>query len=229
MEFVSQFFPQHCSHCGLAYSDKTPLCPPCQAELPWILSPCEVCGRELPEKEKLICGDCLLNPPTYDKAVIPFRYDTPISTYISRLKFFEKCHYAAILGNLFLNYLTNIQDYHLPQALIPVPLHPKRISKRGYNQALEIARPLSKKLQIPLLKNQCIRTRHTKPQTEISREERKSNVKNAFMVKNLPLLQHVTLIDDVFTTGHTLEEIVKCLKKNGIEKVDVWCIAKAFQ
>jgi ComF family protein len=116
----------------------------------------------------------------------------------------------------------------LPGAIVPVPLHPSRLRKRGYNQALELAKPLAKRLGIPVSREVLHRTRATHAQTELTAIQRRRNVRGAFAVNidgNAP--EHVAVLDDVFTTGATLAECACVLKRAGVQRVDVWALARA--
>lgn len=115
-----------------------------------------------------------------------------------------------------------------PQCIIPVPLHKERLKKRGYNQALELARPISKHLHIPLLKQATERIKPTLPQTEVPLKKRPSNVKNAFAYPD-PLPSYVAVVDDVYTTGHTLRAFCAGLKAHGVERIDPWICARPLQ
>lgn len=115
----------------------------------------------------------------------------------------------------------------LPDALLPVPLHNTRIKDRGFNQALEIAKPIAKKLQIPLITKSLIRTRHTQAQTELSSKNRRKNIKNSFQRQPNLHYKTIAIIDDVITTGTTMNEIAKILKQGKVEKVYAWACAQA--
>lgn len=114
-----------------------------------------------------------------------------------------------------------------PQLLIPVPLHPKRYRERGFNQAIEISRHLSSNLNIPLAMNLCVRHRITPPQTSLGKKERKTNLRNAFRLAAPIATDHVAIIDDIVTTGATVTELTKTLKKAGVKRTEIWCIARA--
>jgi len=116
----------------------------------------------------------------------------------------------------------------LPQAIVPVPLHRARLRSRGYNQSLELAGPLSKSLRIPLLRDGLRRTRATTAQSELTAVQRRRNVRGAFAAHfdgDVP--RHIAVLDDVFTTGATLTECARVLKRVGVERVDVWALARA--
>lgn len=115
----------------------------------------------------------------------------------------------------------------LPEAIIPVPLHPQRYRERRFNQCIEIGLTLAKQLQLPLLVNHCIRHRNTPHQTELSKTQRLKNMRNAFsLVQPIPA-KHVAILDDVMTTGSTLHELAAVLKKSGVRRVDAWVCARA--
>jgi ComF family protein len=118
------------------------------------------------------------------------------------------------------------QNQNPPDCIIPVPLHPLRLKQRGFNQALEIARPIAKKLKIPIDTTHCLRIVATLPQAAISATARKHNIKNAFIVNPLLKAKHVAIVDDVLTTGSTVTELAQRLKKSGVQKIDIWCCAR---
>jgi ComF family protein len=113
-----------------------------------------------------------------------------------------------------------------PELIIPVPLHEKRLKERGYNQSLEIARPIARQLKIPLAISVCDRIKHTPPQSSLSKYERQQNLHGAFSIHRTIPVKHVVIFDDVVTTGSTVVELGKILHQAGIERVDVWCVAR---
>lgn len=115
----------------------------------------------------------------------------------------------------------------MPECIIPVPLHRRRLRQRGFNQALEIAKPLAKKLQLPVDFKTCIRTKHTRPQSELSAKKRQQNIKNAFTLKKPITAKHVAIVDDVMTTGNTVTELSALLRNNGVTTIEIWCCARA--
>lgn len=195
---------------------------------------CLLC-HEFTHKKLALCDDCEkilphtddIQNPAFNKTIILFDYLFPIDKLITRLKFQHHLINASLFGQLLCNKIN--QSYHnqdLPSLLIPVPLHKKRLQERGFNQALEIAKPISKKLKISIDKKSCYRIRHTTAQSGLSQSDRLKNLTNAFEIKKNITANHVALIDDVITTGQTLKELAKQLRKNGVDKIDVWCCAK---
>ena len=229
------FLPSSCSLCGSQNISVLDICEACCADLPWIEHACSICGHETDVSTGPICGQCLTRPPLYDHCFMPLRYQIPVNHFIISLKFRQKLHIARLLGQLFLHHLQIQQKsgLHLtmPNALLPVPLHPRRIRQRGYNQALEISRHLGRQLNLPILTNTLFRSRHTPPQSNLPAEERRANIRGAFqcMPKNMPgkLPRHIAVIDDVVTTGQTVNEITRVLRKAGVQEVSVWAIANA--
>lgn len=136
--------------------------------------------------------------------------------------------YAKILGKILADHLQqHYQQKEIkPQMIIPIPLHKKRLRKRGFNQALEIAKIVAKQLEIPIDRFSCIRIRNTNPQTTLPPGDRRKNIRRAFTTKHRINYKYVAVIDDVITTGSTMQEFCKMLSKNGVEQIDVWCCAK---
>jgi len=114
----------------------------------------------------------------------------------------------------------------MPEIIIPVPLHRTRLRERGFNQALEIARPIARSLSIPVDYKSCERVRKTSAQSLLPAAERRKNIKGAFRVTRPIAARHVAILDDVMTTGHTVQELAATLRKAGVERIDVWVVAR---
>jgi len=136
---------------------------------------------------------------------------------------------ANLLGDLMAEALEGrlSNAKHLPDFIIPVPLHASRLRERGYNQALELAKPIAKRFNLPLLSNGCVRNKATLPQSELPAEERFNNIKDGFTVQRNCAAKHVAIVDDVMTTGSTVNVLAKALKEAGVQTVDVWICARA--
>lgn len=165
-------------------------------------------------------------PPPITQTIALFHYQQPIISLITKLKFRQKIIYARALGDVLGRQIIDSRAV-LPELIIPVPLHKKRLIIRGFNQAAEIAKPISRLLNIPVDLSNVIRIKNTSPQTLTAASKRKANVKDAFAVKKDFFVRHVALVDDVITTFNTLSELAAVLLKQGVERVDAWCIAKA--
>jgi ComF family protein len=207
------------------------LCLLCAEALPWNHIACKQCAAplELSHGEGAVCGECLQGPPLFfDQTYAAFIYQAPVVQMIGQLKFNQNLLFGAVLGQLLLRFLQTKypEGSHWPEAIIPVPLHAKRFSERGYNQAVELTHPLEKALNIPMNLNLCRRIKPTLAQTIATARERRINLKNAFIVENTHNLKHVAIVDDVLTTGSTATALAKVLKKSGVERIDLWMVAK---
>ena len=215
----------NCFLCKSISHKGTLICEHCQPTLPWNSLACHRCARPLKtETPQNLCGECLQKPNALDHCFAPLRYQQPISNFIAQLKFNKRLLYTKSLSQLFLEKCSN---QTLPDIIIPVPLHAKRLRQRGFNQALELVKPISKKLKIPIIKYDCIRVKHTQAQSELPLHKRITNIKNAFQYKGSIAAKHVVIFDDVLTTGNTLNELAITLKQQGAETVSAWCIARA--
>jgi ComF family protein len=222
---LTALFPPHCALCGDAGARGLDLCTGCLADLPFNRPCCSRCALPLPVDGD--CGHCLTHPPGYALSFALFRYGHPVDHLITALKFHGRLNMARLLGELMVEALAG-RDRPLPTLLIPVPLHRSRLRARGYNQALELARPLARRLRIALGHQYCARVRATQPQTELSAEQRRQNVHGAFRITRPLPARHVAIIDDVVTTGHTVEELAAALQRAGVETVEVWSCARAL-
>lgn len=220
-KLIHHVFPSYCLFC-LTKTSGADICSSCQKDLPYLKKSCLICGNSV-TSDLLICGKCISTPPPFDKTYALFQYTAPISSLILQLKFNHQLIFARLFGEWMGEFLKNKPR---PECIIPVPLHSKRTQERGYNQALEMARPLSKILKIPIEFSTCSRTRYTKPQAELPESDRKSNIHGAFKVNAHCSYHYVAILDDVVTTGQTVSELSRVLKKQGVQKIDIWCCAK---
>ncbi len=222
-------FRSSCYLCQQKFRDqkfrKKTLCKACQNFLSHTEFFCTICGNALPQKN--ICGQCLISPPLYQQTIPCFWYEEPIQTLIHDYKFNQKLSLTPILGNLMAEKIqTHYQNTAYPNCIIPMPIHPKRLRERGYHQVYELAKILSHQLSIPVKLNTCRRIKHSQPQSDLPFKERKENIKNVFQAKKI-LYQHIAILDDVITTGETVSELCKTLKKeNSHLMIDVWCLAR---
>ncbi len=214
------------------------ICPSCVEQLAKNNLACQRCATPLGVNDhnhnnddlKLLCGNCQQKPPFFDQALSPFLYQDKMIYLIHQFKYQQKIFLARNFAQLFLQQ-NNIsaQNQH-PDLLLPVPLYQSKIKQRGYNQANEIARFLSQQLNIELNYQLIKRVIDTKSQRHLKSDARRKNVENAFtltsdntLIKN----KHLVIIDDVMTTGSTVNAIAKLLKTAGATRVDVWTIARA--
>jgi len=219
---LSLLYPDHCQLCNAPATDG--LCAGCRQELPHNHHGCGQCGLPLTLAQEAVCGHCLQHPPAVDRSLIPFLYTTPIDQLIGQFKFSAKLPQGRLLSRLLGEHLE--RHATLPDLLIPVPLHPTRLRQRGYNQALELARPLSRRFGIPLEQRSCRRILQTRPQRELKKHQRKRNIRGAFQITGPLAATHIALVDDVVTTGCTVNELARHLKQAGVARVDVWAVAR---
>ena len=217
-------FPHHCALCDDP-TDQRAVCPACDTDLPRYPHHCRQCAIPLPPGQER-CGRCQARPPAYQRVHSPFLYQPPIDLLIKRLKFNHQLHHAALLGDLLAEHLQHGLS-HTPDVIVPVPLHPKRIRERGFNQAQELARRLRRRLGIHIDNRLAIRRKHTDAQSAQKRRQRRANVASAFQVISNDLPEHILIIDDVMTTGATVNELARCFRRKGVKRIEIAVIARA--
>ncbi len=215
---LDALLPARCPLCGEKVSGGG-FCPGCLADLPWIGHACRRCGLPLPATAGAFCGRCLNQSPAFDRTLAPLAWRAPVDRLVHALKFREGLHLVGPLAGLW-------QPAERPEALIPVPLHPARLRERGFNQADLLARAAGSRLGIPVL-SPCRRRRATPPQHRLDARARRRNLAGAFACTGLPgHLRHVALVDDVMTTGSTLEALARALRARDGLRVDAWVLAR---
>jgi ComF family protein len=224
---VAGLYPPTCVLCGAPGHLGLDLCRGCLGDMPRNLHCCIRCSLPLPPAHPADsqCGECQRRPPPFSSSHTTFRYEDPLPTLVAGAKFRGHLNMARLLGECL---ALSLRDGRLPrpQRIIPVPLHPRRLRERGYNQALELARPVGRALGIPLDTASCIRAQATAPQVGLETLARKRNVRGAFQVVHPLSAKHVAVVDDVITTGATVSELARVLLKAGVERVDVWAAAR---
>jgi ComF family protein len=214
--------PAHCLLCEQAGMGDIDLCEACWRELPNNPLACPRCALPMAAPAPA-CGFCLKSEPAFTSTVAPMQYQIPISTLVPRLKFHQDLAAGRLLAELFCRKTAGIER---PDALVPVPLHSARLRKRGFDQALELAKMIAKHKALPLRPDLLIRARNTAAQSYLNASQRRHNLKNAFAASKQNMPGHVALIDDVMTTGATVHECAKVLLKAGVKRVDIWVIAR---
>ncbi|MDH5301559.1 MAG: ComF family protein [Gammaproteobacteria bacterium] len=213
-----------CQLCQSSTPFSAGVCAPCWQDLPLLGHACQACAMPLSD-DSLTCGQCQQSPPLFDRTLALFVYAPPVDHLIKGVKFGDQLHllpqFAAMLAD-------KVAEHPLPECILPVPLHPTRLRQRGFNQALAIAQPVAKTLGVPLDFHSLRRVRDTPQQTRLDALERQNNLKDAFDLRQPFDAKHVALVDDIMTTGNTVHEISKLLRKNGVEQIDVWLIARAI-
>lgn len=215
--------PPVCLLCG-AGAAPDGLCPGCRASLPWLpAARCPTCASPVPRA--IPCGRCLSHPPVVDGLAAALAYAFPVDGLVQALKYRHHLAVAHCLGRLLAE---TLRETPRPDLVMAVPLGPRRLAERGFNQSLEMARVAARLLALPLAPEGCRRVRDTAPQASLAFGERAKNVRRAF-VCDLDLHgKHVALVDDVLTTGASLNECARALKKGGAAQVVGWVAARTL-
>lgn len=215
--------------CILCFSKSTSLlCNFCKEQLPLNNNSCELCAKPLAfDSTSKICGECLRKKPIFNKVYAPFLYQQPFINFISQLKFNKRLIYANLLSSLIESYIIRFNLFDA-DVVIPIPLHKKRLRQRGFNQSIEIIKPLAKKYNIPINLTHYHRIKNTRPQSSLKANQRADNMKHAFSTMTKISVKNVLIFDDVITTGNTINEFCKLLKRNGSETINIFCIAHAI-
>lgn len=227
---LKRLWPTRCLICRQTIAASWPiehLCAICFTILPWNTAACARCAQSLPSVQPY-CAHCLNKPLLQQHTHILFQYASPISDWIRAAKFQASFMHCRLLGQLLSHTLLTQRTLPWPQCIIPMPLHPRRVRKRGYNQAIEIARNICREQAIPMDTHSLKRHRYQQPQSELTLSERKNNVHNSFRLQRHLTASHIALLDDVTTTGNTLIAASHALLMNGPLQLEHWCIAKPF-
>mgnify|MGYP001814255783 FL=1 len=176
----------------------------------------------------VLCGRCIRQPPAFDYSYSLFRYEGNIVSLIHQLKFSQKIGHARSLGTLLAETSAEyIKKNGVPDGLLPVPLHRRRLRQRGFNQSSELARSLASRWSCAVMLDEVERRRKTESQTGLNAKQRKKNIRGAFTLASEVTFDHVLIIDDVVTTGSTVNELARLLKKTGVKRVGVLSVARA--
>lgn len=220
--------PQDCFLCAAAAGNDL-LCQACANDLPRLPGfCCPVCALPTPLGET--CGVCLKQAPHFDATLSCFSYLFPVDCLVQALKYRHRLVVSDFLANALLEALATPPNLPPPaDLLLALPLSAPRLRQRGFNQALEIARPLSRRLGLPLLVDGYTRVIDTAPQASLPWKERRQNIRGAFECTLDLTGKTVIVVDDVMTTGATLNEFARTLKKHGAARVSNWVTARALK
>jgi ComF family protein len=212
--------------CGRPGGGEFDLCSDCVANLPRNDVACVVCAEPLSAGGlEHVCGECLRDPPPFASSFVPYRYAYPLDHLVRGLKFRNDLACGRVLGELFSRRLL-ARDEPLPEAIVPVPLAPRRYRERGYNQASELALTIQRCTGVTVETRVVIRQRETAEQAGLDRKARRRNVRGAFAATASLRARSVAILDDVVTTGSTVRELASVLQQAGAEQVAVWAIAR---
>lgn len=224
---LARLFPPRCLLClDAGQPPALDLCCECEADLARDLPSCTGCARPLPQPDTFLCGDCLRAPRHFDAAFAAYRYEHPLDWLVRRMKYGGDIATARVLGTLLGRRLVAGHALHV-EALVPVPLHRAREADRGFNQAIEIAQAAGREVMLPVVWDACRRRRATVEQAGLDADARRHNLRGAFDLVRPLRQRRVAIVDDVMTTGSTVEELARVLKAGGAEWVEVWAVARA--
>ena len=224
LNFNQSLFPQACLLCSAPQGGSLALCAGCLQDLPWYSAGhCPQCA--LASVDNQLCGHCLKSPPAFDHTQALFRYEYPLDAMLQRYKYNHMLALAETFGALMAD---SIAPSSHPDIIIPMPLHPQRLAERGFNQAVEIARIVSKRLAIKMDTTSCGRIKLAPPQVSLQLKQRVKNMRGAFACTQRLDGLHITLIDDVMTTGASLNALAKTIKSAGADSVECWVIARTL-
>lgn len=226
MDLIRILYPKRCPVCDNIIPD-TPehinrhICIRCNAKLHYIKPPkCMKCGKQLYSENEEYCMDCKKKRHEFTQGIGVFAYDKNIKKTMYRFKYSNRREYAEFFGDILAaRYGHLIRNWQV-EAVIPIPLYRIKYLKRGYNQAELIAKALSKQMKIPMDSKILIRSRKTRAMKELNDEERVKNLQNAFkLTENIVKYKKVLLVDDIYTTGATMDACAKVLKEGGIKEI----------
>ena len=226
--WLRALLPLRCLLCGGRGASGRDLCEGCARDFPRNDVCCPRCALPL-KAPAPVCGECLEREPPFASAWVPFRYEHPLDLLEARFKFRGDLAAGRVLAELMIERAL-VELPALPAMLVTVPLHVSRLRERGYNQAFELAKPVARALGIPVERDLMQRIRATPAQTGLDAASRRRNLRRAFAVSATQVLpEHVVLFDDVMTTGATLRECARTLRRAGVARVDIWALARAPQ
>jgi len=218
---VQQRLPHWCLLCG-APGALAHVCEACEADLPRVpRSRCAVCA--LPLAAGAVCGACLMRPPRFDRVAAALAYRFPADALIRAFKYGGRLALAQPLGEMLARSVERDVD-----AIVPMPLARGRLAERGFNQALELARVVARRTGIPLIPSACRKVLETPPQAALPWDERARNVRRAFVCDVDFNGRRIAVVDDVLTTGATLNELARVLRKAGAREVSGWVVARTL-
>jgi ComF family protein len=227
MNILDIIFPKRCPFCDGVIPPGWQICDDCTGKAELVTEPvCKRCGKPIENSRREYCGDCERKKHFYDAGKAVFVYQGAVQRSLYRFKYANRREYASFYGEMAcIQYARWISTLGI-EAVIPIPLHRKRRQERGYNQAELLADEIGRRMGIPVEKKLLLRCLNTRPQKELDDRERKKNLKKAFIItQNIVQLRKVLLVDDIYTTGSTVDAAAECLKKSGIQKVYVLCIS----
>jgi ComF family protein len=211
-----------CALCEANTHHSIGICKDCWQTLPWQLNTCcPQCGLA---SQGAVCGSCLSDPPFFDRTSALFSYAYPVDALLQAFKYKHQLH----LGHAFAQISLNRFHADEVDCIVPMPMHAKRLQERGFNQSLELAKSIAKHWQLALATQHCQRIKNTPPQASLPLKDRVKNIKGAFACNGYFAGKRVAIVDDVMTSGASLNELAKTLKRMGAIEVRCWIIARTY-
>ena len=222
--FINILLPGVCGLCGAPVGKVPGFCCACLRSMPLNNSSCEICAAHVASSSS-ICFSCSSGTQAISHTIAMFRYRFPVDAVVLRLKSRGGIGLipplAELLGNLAANKLNP------PDAVVPVPLHKNRLRSRGFNQSYEIAKVVCNLWDVPLDTTLCFRNKKTLPQQGLGSHARQRNMQGAFTVRKNNGYRHLLLVDDVITTGNTINSLANAVLQSGVARVEAICLARA--
>lgn len=215
-------FPRRCPVCGEIVKPAGRLiCPSCLLRLSPVRPPvCKRCGKEIPDAVMEYCRDCMVHSHSFEYGIALLHYDETSRRIMAQIKYNNKREYLDFFGKAIADVYKKAIRRMGVDVIVPVPIHKSRRRKRGFNQAELLARVLGEELQLAVRTDILVRDRQTRPQKELSAADRLRNLSGAFCVSQMPAdVQRILLVDDIYTTGSTIEACTRSLKEAGAQKV----------
>lgn len=223
-KFRQSLFSAPCLLCAAKSTGDMGICRNCLDDMPWHSeNRCPQCSLDSPNNQ--LCGHCLKSPPAFDKTNVLFRYEYPVNALLRHYKYSHSLTLAEPFGILLAE---SVRKIPAPDLVMPMPLHPQRLRERGFNQAVEIARVVARELRLTMDSQSCSRIKPTPPQASLPLKERVKNMKDAFDCKSRLDGLRIALIDDVMTTGASLDALAETVKMAGASHVECWGIARTL-
>ena len=224
---LNSLYPPLCYMCLSDSEDSLHLCEACRNDLPNNGICCPLCAQPQDLETSSVCGACLQQPPIYSSCIAPLRYQAPVSEFIHAFKYHSDLAAGRLLAELLATKLNQHDAMFWPDVIIPVPMHWTRLWRKGFNHSIRLALFLNKSLhkKIPVMTNLCRKINRSVPQSQLDAKTRQGNLSGAFLADSCKGLKNA-LLDDVITTGSTINACSKALIDAGAADIQIWAIAR---
>lgn len=215
-------YPPRCPVCEtILLPDEKLVCRRCASSLPFVEEPfCMCCGKPLSHHEKELCSDCGTHLHPFEEGRAVFLYEKGIRQSVNRIKFLNRREYIPFYGECLFRLFLEMQPLWKAQCLVPIPMYPKKRAIRGFDQAMLLAEALGERSSLPVRKDLLIRAHATQSSKKLGRSERRKNLRGVFRIHPGAIVPHsVILIDDIYTTGATMDEAAHTLRRAGAGRV----------